>query len=259
MAAGETQTGDSRAEGEEEEEGAVPSLLLLRRGSDARIDCVVMSMFHAINQVWQQDGVRFASFMVRARTYGCLPLGPDIALLEVVPSCKPLASVGQLRDTMNTRALEKMVASAAGAYTAVHVMGLTETDKEHLVVTGDGELVPVGFASALGQSAAHTFEFSVSPELKLVLGTHYWSLFVSCCLEAYLSLRRHAAFLVPYAQMLFAPFPKRIIHVKPALTQALLLNMDTGFATALVRRSLIHGATPQDDLGPRGVSFGTIK
>ena len=57
-------------------------------GDDLRQDQLVLQAFSIMNELWRSDGLD-----LKLRPYGCIVMGEDVGLLEIVPNCQTVASI----------------------------------------------------------------------------------------------------------------------------------------------------------------------
>ena len=68
---------------------AVPNYaILFKVGDDLRQDQLTLQAFSVMNQLWISQGVD-----LKLRPYGCIVVGQDVGLIEIVPDCQTIASI----------------------------------------------------------------------------------------------------------------------------------------------------------------------
>ena len=101
------------------------SSYILKQGDDLRKDAAVLKMFEFMNQIWKSNGLKYKKSIVAAKTYKCIPLGPDVGIIEEIGNCIELNKVSSIKDTLkhakNVHLYNQLIASSAGAFIAAFV------------------------------------------------------------------------------------------------------------------------------------------
>eukprot|EP01084_Bolivina_argentea_P062604 114492_1 len=161
---------------DEEEQMYLSSSYILKRGDDLRKDGAVLKMFEFTNLIWSSNELRYKEAGVSSLIYKCIPIGPDVGIIEVIPNCIELNKVMSLRHKLRTKEnrhlYNKLVASAAGAFIAAFVMGIRDRHDDNILINQahDGyNLFHIDFGYMFGDRApVDTAKLAITSGLKNV-------------------------------------------------------------------------------------------
>ena len=210
------------------------SSFILKQGDDLRKDAAVLKMFEFMNHLWEHANLKYIESNVKSLTYKCIPMGPDIGIIELIPGCIELNKISQLKTKLsgpqNIKFYNNLVATAAGAYIAAYVMGIRDRHDDNILIKmTDDEctLFHIDFGYMFGDRVSlDTAKLAITSDLKKIFDINKfgWNDFIHTCISAWLILRNNANELIDYARVVFA-FLYETNQIEMFLRQSLKLDI----------------------------------
>ena len=211
------------------------SSFILKQGDDLRKDAAVLKMFEFMNHLWKHSNLKYIESYVKSLTYKCIPMGPDIGIIEQIPNCIELNKISTLKSSLkgpsNIAKYNNLVATAAGAYIAAYVMGIRDRHDDNILIrTTDDEctLFHIDFGYMFGDKvmSLDAAKLAITSDLKKIFDINKfgWNDFIHTCISAWLILRQNANELIDYARVVFA-FLYETNQIEMFLRQSLKLDI----------------------------------
>eukprot|EP01047_Picozoa_sp_COSAG01_P016480 COSAG01_NODE_845_length_13147_cov_540.872614_4_plen_151_part_00 len=145
------------------------SQVIFKDGDDVRQDALVLQLFNIMQRIWSEGGLDIPLRPDVPGAYGCVSLGYEVGLIEVVTNCNTLAGIVKeekggsalgvfdsqvyydwLRkrnpDTVDLqRAVDKFIRSCAGYCVATYILGVADRHNDNVMLAESGELVHIDF------------------------------------------------------------------------------------------------------------------
>jgi len=194
-----------------------------------------------MNHLWKMEKLQFNGIPVEAFVFGCVALAPKVGLIECVAGCHPLKTVLELTK-FSDHDLQRLIATAAGSYMAMWVLGVRDRHYDNILVRYDGVLFHIDFGFIFGNKASlDASKFAVTPELLTVMGNEKYLLFIDVCIQCYEILRTHSAVLVEFTVALFRSLPELSeAKIREYIQQSLLLDLKLEWACAQLRSKILE-------------------
>lgn len=215
---------------ENEDPFAEPISVLFKFGDDLRQDALTLQMFTIMDRLWKREGLD-----LKMSLYKCLPTGPNMGMIEVVPNAETTARIqkeaggimGAFKQTplfnwlktYNTEpalledAIQNFTRSCAAYCVATYVIGVGDRHNDNIMVTKAGKLFHIDFAHFLGNIIKfgvykrERAPFVLTPEFAYVMGgekSQGFAQFKALACNIYNILRRHSStFISLFELMLF--------------------------------------------------------
>lgn len=216
---------------ESEDPFSEPISVLFKFGDDLRQDALTLQMFAIMDRLWKREGLD-----LKMSLYKCLPTGPSMGMIEVVPEAETTARIqkeaggimGAFKQTplfnwlksYNTEAAmlddatENFTRSCAAYCVATYVIGVGDRHNDNIMVTKSGKLFHIDFAHFLGNIIKfgvykrERAPFVLTPEFAYVMGGEKstgFAHFKALACNIYNKLRKHSStFISLFELMLFA-------------------------------------------------------
>lgn len=216
---------------ESEDPFSEPISVLFKFGDDLRQDALTLQMFTIMDRLWKREGLD-----LKMSLYKCLPTGPAMGMIEVVPEAETTARIqkeaggimGAFKQTplfnwlksynsdaaMLDDSIENFTRSCAAYCVATYVIGVGDRHNDNIMVTKSGKLFHIDFAHFLGNIIKfgvykrERAPFVLTPEFAYVMGGEKstgFSQFKALACNIYNKLRKHSStFISLFELMLFA-------------------------------------------------------
>lgn len=216
---------------ESEDPFSEPISVLFKFGDDLRQDALTLQMFTIMDRLWKREGLD-----LKMSLYKCLPTGPSMGMIEVVPEAETTARIqkeaggimGAFKQTplsnwlksynseaaMLDDAIENFTRSCAAYCVATYVIGVGDRHNDNIMVTKSGRLFHIDFAHFLGNIIKfgvykrERAPFVLTPEFAYVMGGEKspgFAQFKALACNIYNKLRKHSStFISLFELMLFA-------------------------------------------------------
>lgn len=216
---------------ESEDPFSEPISVLFKFGDDLRQDALTLQMFTIMDRLWKREGMD-----LKMSLYKCLPTGPSMGMIEVVPEAETTARIqkeaggimGAFKQTplsnwlksynsepaMLEDAIENFTRSCAAYCVATYVIGVGDRHNDNIMVTKSGRLFHIDFAHFLGNIIKfgvykrERAPFVLTPEFAYVMGGEKspgFAQFKALACNIYNKLRKHSStFISLFELMLFA-------------------------------------------------------
>ena len=149
----------------------------MKDGDDVRQDTLVLQLFNIMQEIWEEAGIDIP-LSPTGPAYGCVSLGFEVGLIEVVNNCNTLAGIvkevrggsamGVFSDTVYYDwlrnynptdsdwevAVDKFIRSTAGYCVATYILGIADRHNDNIMLARSGELVHIDFGHFLGYVAS---------------------------------------------------------------------------------------------------------
>ena len=208
-----------------------PISILFKFGDDLRQDALTLQMFTIMDRIWKREGLD-----LKMSLYKCLPTGPNMGIIEVVPNAETTAKIqkeaggiiGAFKQTplfnwlktynadaaLLEDATENFTRSCAAYCVATYVIGVGDRHNDNIMVTKSGKLFHIDFAHFLGNIIKfgvykrERAPFVLTPEFAYVMGGEKspgFANFKALACTIYNLLRKHSSiFISLFELMLFA-------------------------------------------------------
>eukprot|EP01084_Bolivina_argentea_P006768 12807_1 len=196
------------------EDVMLSSAYILKRGDDLRKDGAVLKMFEFMNEIWKSANLTYKDSFVSSLTYKCIPIGPDVGIIEAIPNCIELNKVMSLRHTLkeskNVSLWNKLVASSAGAFIAAFIMGIRDRHDDNILINisdSGYNLFHIDFGYMFGDRVPlDTAKLAITSGLKNIFDIYHfgWNDFIDICIQSWLILRKNANEIIDYARCVFS-------------------------------------------------------
>ncbi|KAL3861965.1 hypothetical protein ACJMK2_007971 [Sinanodonta woodiana] len=191
---------------------------IFKHGDDIRQDMLCIQLLQVIDSIWKYEGLDCC-----LTPYGCLSMGHEIGMIEMVPNAKTIATIHSERGTLlsasglngwlheNNRdcyekAVKSFTHSCAGYSVATFVLGISDRHSDNIMVKNNGELFHIDFGHFLGNRKT---KFGIKRERVpfvmiddfiqvITKGVKKWDEsenykeFVLLCIKAYMALWKNA-------------------------------------------------------------------
>ena len=157
---------------------AEPIEVMFKDGDDVRQDALVLQLFNIMQQEWEEDGLDIPLRPGTTGAYGCVSVGFEVGVVEVVSNCNTLAGIvkeAELSalgvfdkelyknwlekhnptDELWTAAVDRFTRSCAGYCVATYILGIADRHNDNILLAKTGELIHIDFGHFLG----HVTEF----------------------------------------------------------------------------------------------------
>lgn len=204
---------------------------IFKHGDDLRQDMMVLRLITVMDMVW-----KYSCHDYRLIKYGCLAMGEEIGMIEVVKNAR---TVNEVRKALNSYALNEWIHnenrdryseavktftySCAGYCVASFVLGLKDRHPDNIMVTKRGQVFHIDFGHITNHAKRklgfkrERVPFILTEEFIQVITmgnknpktTNEFRQFVFLCFEAYMQLRRNSGlFLTLLSLMMHCNLPE---------------------------------------------------
>jgi len=215
---------------------------IFKTGDDLRLDWAVLASFRFFNRVWENAGLYFQGIPIHAHVFKVIPTHHKQGIIEFVQGTVPLVDVDKLSSSFKHGAIDRLIATAVGAYISSFVLGIRDRHHDNILVNPDGAILHVDFAFMLGERPTiDTSRFAITKKLYQGMGL-YWNHFVDLCIESYRALVQNQHQVIAFILKAFRGLkdPTKIAtHVR----QSLMLDLDLDIACAKLRTMIEKAPT----------------
>ncbi|KAH3766591.1 phosphatidylinositol 3-kinase [Pelomyxa schiedti] len=181
-----------------------PKTFIYKTGDDLRKDLAVEVMFEVFNSLWDCSGL---TIKPHAFTYYVVPTGPNRGLIEFIENSVPVTKfVWENISTLSEQDLDRLIATAAGGYVAVFVLGIRDRHRDNMLIKNNNIFFQIDFGYVFNMKPwfdANRLAFASEFKAKLI-ERKAWERFIRICIEGWLILRRCSGLLINLCERLFA-------------------------------------------------------
>jgi len=171
------------------------SVVILRSGPDPKRDLSIMSIFEYMNYIWFTRDNSFMNIIISVKTHKVIPLTENLGAFECINNAYRLNQVSEIE----TRPLNRLIATAAGFYVACFVLGIHDRCDSNLWILSDGTYFSQDFGPCLSGKTSLSI-----PLLLRKLLQDKWDDFISVCLTSFDMLRFDRKQLIEYSKLMFS-------------------------------------------------------
>ncbi|KAK3592460.1 hypothetical protein CHS0354_001579 [Potamilus streckersoni] len=195
---------------------------IFKHGDDIRQDMLCIQLLQVIDTIWKYEGLDCC-----LTPYGCLSMGHEIGMIEMVQNSKTIANIHSERGTLlsatglngwlheNNRngyekAVKRFTHSCAGYAVATFVLGISDRHSDNIMVKNNGELFHIDFGHFLGNRKTkfgikrERVPFVMTDDFIQVITkgvkkrdeSENYKEFVLLCIKAYMALWKNADLLI---------------------------------------------------------------
>ena len=135
-------------------------------------------------------------------------MSDDFGCIEYISECKPLSEVLSYKskfhaNNLNNEYMNRLVASAAGAYISSYILGVRDRHHDNILVRSDGCLFHIDFGYALGEklSGFDAAKFALTSDLQSLMGEKHWKEFVRLSGKAFQIIRENWKIMFEYGKI----------------------------------------------------------
>eukprot|EP01084_Bolivina_argentea_P276091 471003_1 len=183
------------------------SKTIFKKGDDLRKDSSILMMFRLFNDIWSCNNLKYNKRMINIFTYKCVPISEYFGCIEYIENCVSLTNIKKHFDDekfmKDKKWIDKFIASAVGSYIGAYVMGIRDRHSDNILIKKNGFLFHIDYGYVLGDklSGLDAASFSITNDLKYIMGNVNWNDFVDRCIDAFKVLRDNYDDIISFAKI----------------------------------------------------------